>query len=330
MFRKIRPTRVVAKAAASVLAITAGADDTYEKPLATLTKNLDRMTDLLYRHAHGGEPNSCAVRLVAKISEADFIPLVLDSFNLILPEQRRQFTHIFTACMALQVGSAFPGLGCVSSHPDCVDRIMRLCDRPELSVYAGEMLRVCTKHEPLARMLHAPERLDRLLTHCAAPCFDVATDSFATFRELILNSPISDVYIKNNCQAIIDRLHGTLVGTNYAPCRQTLKLIGELIMAFEDFQNAYLTDEKNLITMMKLMLSPYRNISMEAFHIFRLFVVRENVPEPIVRILRKNSEKLAQLVQHLLDQIDDDEIQREKELLLETLRGYVHRRRGSQ
>jgi calcium binding protein 39 len=329
MLRKLKPSHIVKKAAAAVHAISADPDCHCEKPLVTLTKNLNRMEDILYRHTHGGEPNSRALRLVAKIDGADFVPLVLDSFLLILPEQRRQFTHVFTACVALQIRCVVPGPAFLSSRPDCLDRIMALYERPELVVYAGEMLRICTKHEPLARMIHAPEHLDRLFSHFNAPHFDLAADSFATFRELILNSPIADVYMKGNLRPMMDRLHETLVEGNYAPCRQTLKLIGELIMAFEDFQKAYLADEKNLIAVMKLMLSGYRNIAMEAFHIFKLFVVREEVPEPILRILRRNSEKLKQLLRHLLDQINDDEIQREKEALLLALGDGARRRQAS-
>jgi calcium binding protein 39 len=131
-----------------------------------------------------------------------------------------------------------------------------------------------------------------------------------------LNAPQADIFLRDNRQPIIDRLHATLVETNYAPCRQTLKLLGEIIMTFDDFQDTYLKDERNLITMMKLMVSTYKNISMEAFHIFKLFVAQEEKPEPILKILRNNSEKLVQFLGDLLDGIEDREIQQEKDFLI--------------
>jgi calcium binding protein 39 len=277
------------------------------------------MTDILYKRKEGDETSSRAVQLGTDISKTDFIVVALDALQLFPVEQRKQFTNIFTGAVALQVGSGFPVAVLVHSHPDWLDKLLGFYDFPELAVCAGEMLRIYTKHEPLARLLQAPERLDGLFGHFTEAHFDVSADSFATFRELILSAPRADVYLRENWQAIVDRLHSTLVETNYAPCRQTLKLIGELISTFDDFHDAYLTDEKNLIIMMKLMVSTYKNISMEAFHIFKLFVAKDEKTDPILKILKNNSEKLMQFLRDLLDGVDDEDIQQDKEFLLNAL-----------
>jgi calcium binding protein 39 len=70
---------------------------------------------------------------------------------------------------------------------------------------------------------------------------------------------------------------------------------------------------------MKLMGSSYKNIAMEAFHVFKLFAIRENNPDPIVQILRKNSHTLVPFLRDLLGDIHDDEPQYEKGLLIEVL-----------
>lgn len=94
-------------------------------------------------------------------------------------------------------------------------------------------------------------------------------------------------------------------------------------MAFPEFQQTYLSDEKNLMKVMRLMVSSYRNISMEAFHIFKLFVVTEAKPEPIVRILRNNAQKLLGFLEELLTGIDDVDLQEEKEMLIAILQGLL-------
>jgi calcium binding protein 39 len=253
---------------------------------------------------------------VTDISKSDFIPLAFDALRSLPIEQRKQFTNIFTGSIALQVGTSSPVAAWVQAHPDWIDRLLGFYDTADLAVYAGEMLRICIKHEALARLLQAPARLDRLVSHFTESHFDVSADSFATFRELIFNAPHARVYLRDNYRSVVDRLHATLTEGTYTPSRQTLKLIGEMIMSFDDFQDAYLTDEKNLIIVMKLMVSTYRNISMEAFHIFKLFVVREGKPEPILKILRKNYEKLVNFLGDLLDGIEDRELQDEKDVLV--------------
>jgi hypothetical protein len=47
-----------------------------------------------------------------------------------------------------------------------------------------------------------------------------------------------------------------------------------------------------------------------------LFVAKEEKPEPILKILRNNSEKLVQFLGDLLDGIEDREIQQEKDFLI--------------
>jgi hypothetical protein len=101
------------------------------------------------------------------------------------------------------------------------------------------------------------------------PYFDVSADSFAIFLDLILNALHADVFLRDNQQMIIDRLHETLIETNSAPFRQSLKLISALILTFPDFAAAYLSSDKNLIKIKTLIVSNYKNISMEAFSHFQ-------------------------------------------------------------
>jgi calcium binding protein 39 len=313
---RLKPSQIVVKATTAITAYAGNTDGKRDEHLARINKNFTRMTDILYKRKEGDETSSRAVQLATDISRADFIPIGFGALQILPVEQRKQFTNIFTGAIALPVNGGFPVAGWVAAHAEWLDQLLGFYDFPELAVCAGEMLRICTKHEPLAQLLQAPERLDRLFSHFTEAHFDVSADSFATFRELILNAPQADTFLRENRQAIVDRLHATLVETNYAPCRQTLKLLGEIIMTFDDFQDRYLTDERNLITMMKLMVSTYKNISMEAFHIFKLFVAKEDKPEPILKILRNNSEKLVQFLGNLLDGMEDREIQQEKDFLI--------------
>lgn len=314
----MRPSKIVSKAIEALIEFnnTATPEARREELVKVVNKNFSRMTDILYKKKEGDEASSRALQLVTEISHTDFLLRGLEALLALPVEQRKQFTIIFTGSIAHQTGAEYPIAIWVQRNPKALDILLGFYNHPELAVCAGEMLRLCARHEALARQLLSPERLDRLFSFFTVPHFDVSADSFATFRELILNAPQAEQYLRENRQAITDRLHATLVETNYAACRQSLKLIGEIIVAFKDYMDWYLSDENNLKIMMKLMVSTYRNISMEAFHVFKLFVAKEDKPEPIMKILRANAEKLIKFIHDLLDGIEDADLQREKEYLL--------------
>jgi len=315
----MKPSRIVAKAIGGLTEYKKACetnDPKKEEFLEIINKNFNRMTEILYKKKEGEEASSRALQLVTEISHTDFILLGLKTLALLPVEQKKQFTIIFTGSIAHQTGSEFPLAIYVQRNPEILDILLRFYDVPELAVSAGEMLRLCARHESLARQLLTDAKLDILFSYFNVSHFDVSADSFATYRELILCSPCGGDYIQNNGQNVIERLHSTLNESNYAACRQTLKLIGEIICQYPAFQHMYLTDEKNLVVIMKLMSSQYKNISLEAFHIFKLFVATEEKTEAVIAILRKNSDKLIEFIQDILDGIEEPELQKEKDFLV--------------
>ena len=313
---RMKPSRIVEKAIAGLALLSNPQDPKHGEALGIIEKNFARMTEILYKKKEGDEASSRALQLVTEISHTEFLLNGLNAMYDLPVEQRKQFTIIFTGSLAHQTGSEYPVMKWIQRTPRVLDLLLGFYEHPELAVSAGEMLRLCAHHAPLARQLLSPERLDRLFSFFSVSHFDVSADSFATFRELILNSPVAEDYLRQNVQTVIDRLHATLDENNYAACRQSLKLIGEIVSTFPNFRDEYLHNEKNLITMMQLMSSSYKNISMEAFHVFKLFVACDEKPEPVLRILRANASKLIEFIHQLLDGIEDQDLQSEKDYLL--------------
>ncbi|KAH0786728.1 calcium-binding protein 39-like [Histomonas meleagridis] len=264
----------------------------------------------------GDEASARALQLVVEITHTKFITLGLKCMILLPVEERKQFTIIFTGSITQQTGSEYPLVDWIQKNPKTLQILIDFYRHPELAVCAGEMLRLCVKHKVLASQLLTKESLDTLFSFFSVSHFDVSADSFATFRELILKAPQAKDFLQNNSQNIIDRLHNSLDETNYAACRQSLKLIGEIISEYESFRNAYLSNEQNLIKIMKLMSSSYHNISLEAFHVFKLFVVYEHKPETVLKILRANADKLIEYIHELVQNNPDQELENEKEHLI--------------
>lgn len=82
---------------------------------------------------------------------------------------------------------------------------------------------------------------------------------------------------------------------NYVTRRQSLKLLGELLLDRHNFNTMtkYISNPDNLRLMMELLRDKSRNIQYEAFHVFKVFVANPNKPKPISDILNRNREKLV-------------------------------------
>lgn len=319
-FKNKKPAIIIKKAVDALHVFSTTQDPkAKEDSLATINKNFGRMNEILYKKKEGEEASNRALQLVAEIVHGNFI---MDGLNCMLDlpvEQRKQFSNIFTGAIAHQTGSEYPVAIWMQRNPQALDILLGFYNHPELAVCAGDMLRLCVRHQALASMLLQPERLNRLFGFFSVLNFDVSADSFCTFHDLILESPNAQDYLSHNAKDIIDRLHATLDETKYAACRQSLKLIGEMIIKFTVFQDIYLSDQNNLIKIMKLMSSSYKNIQMDAFDVFKLFVARPHRPEPIVKILKANSQKLITFITELLKGIEDPDVQNEKNFLITQL-----------
>ena len=320
-FKRKSPAAIVKKADDALKEFATAKDPKVKSELLdTINKNFGRMNEILYKKKEGGDASNRALQLVNEISHCDFIMDGLNNMLALPVEQRKQFSNIFTGAIAHQTGTEHPVAIWVQRNPKALDTLIEFYNHPELAVCAGDMLRLCCRNPALSKLLLQQERLDRLFGFFTVLNFDVSADSFCTFHDLILNLPDDEKYLTENADMIIKKLHGTLDETKYAACRQTLKLIAEMICRFtKKFQEIYLTNQQNLITIMKLMSSTYKNIQMEAFDVFKLFVAKPQKPESIVKILRANAEKLIKFTHDLLDEVEDQETQTEKEFIITQL-----------
>lgn len=316
---RMKPSKIVMKAINALKSFSKPDDPKHEESITTIDKNFGRMTDILYKKKEGVEAGTRALHLVKEITGSEFIQLGLKNLQGLPVEQRKQFTIIFTGSINHQSDEGYPLVDWLKHHFDTLDTLLSFYDFPDLAACAGEMLRLCIKQEDLASYLLQQSKIDKLSTYFTVSHFDVSADSFATFRELVLVAPQSAQYVEKESQFILSRLIPTFDDSNYASCRQSLKLINELIGKYPSFRQTFLNDEKNLKSMMELMLSSYKNISMEAFALFRLFIESNTKTEPITKIISQNATPLSQLIHSLLDSNDSPEVQEIKNQLINTI-----------
>lgn len=79
-------------------------------------------------------------------------------------------------------------------------------------------------------------------------------------------------FIINNYNQFIPKINALLSSENYVTRRQSLKLLGELLLdqANVDIMNEYISNSDNMKLLMNLLRDKSKNIQFEAFHVFKV------------------------------------------------------------
>jgi calcium binding protein 39 len=216
----------------------------------------------------------------------------------------------------------YPFVEHVAANPAVIDMLFDGYDTADIALVCGSMLRECLRHESLAAAAFNSERVWLLFNYVEYANFDVSSDALATFRDLITTH--RDL-VANFLLQKFDRFFGAyrdlLRSPNYVTRRQTLKLLGEVIVHRRNFtvMNKFISSKLDLMIMMNLLRDKSKSIQYEAFHVFKVFVANPNKPDDIVQILRRNRERLTTFLTKFRTDIEDDQFVREKAYLLKAI-----------
>lgn len=85
-----------------------------------------------------------------------------------------------------------------------------------------------------------------------------------------------------------------LDSTNYVTKRQSLKLLGEMLVDRVHYHTMlrFVADESNLKRIMNLLRDRSKNIQLEAFHVFKVFVANPKKTPAVEAILQRNRSRL--------------------------------------
>ncbi len=211
-------------------------------------------------------------------------------------------------------------------------------------------------------MLEAPVFYD-LLAYTDVTTFEVASDAFLTFRELLCkHGALTTDFLLAQSEPFFATFNKSLLESkNYVTRRQSLKarprracacalvparlvltrsghptrppslpltacqLLGELLLTPGNVEvmMRYIGEVTHLILIMMLLRDASRAIQFEAFHLFKVFVANPGKPAPIVDILRKNADRLLRFLSDFQTDRDDEEFANEKAVLCRVLRELV-------
>nr|DBA25915.1 TPA: hypothetical protein GDO54_010242 [Pyxicephalus adspersus] len=134
---------------------------------------------------------------------------------------------------------------------------------------------------------------------------------------------LSAEFLENHYDKFFSEYEKLLHSENYVTKRQSLKLLGELLLDRHNFtiMTKYISKPENLKLMMNLLRDKSRNIQFEAFHVFKVFVANPNKTQPVLDILLKNQSKLIEFLSKFQnDRTEDEQFNDEKTYLVKQIR----------
>ncbi|KAF2075613.1 hypothetical protein CYY_003081 [Polysphondylium violaceum] len=293
-----------------------------EKASEEISKCLQEMKKILYGDSEH-EPNQEAVgSLSAEICANDLIPILIKDLSKLEFEAKKDFAQIFNILLRFKNGARAPTVEYISKNSDILDSLVKGYEQQDIALNCGTMLRECIKHESLAKALIYSPNFWEFFEFVEVSNFDVASDTFATFKELLTkHKALSADFLEKNYDQVFEKYTTLLNSQNYVTRRQSIKLLGELLLDRSNFNimTKYISSASNLKLMMNLLRDKSKSIQYEAFHVFKVFVANPNKTKPILEILTKNKDRLITFLTQFHNDKEEEQFNDEKTFLVKQI-----------
>ena len=167
-----------------------------------------------------------------------------------------------------------PGSLYLASHPHLLGKLVSDYASPTIALNAGSVLRDALRvPHCAAAFLSDADLVGRLLGAVEAPNFEVASDAFATLRDLLTRhkETVAAVFLEARYDAFCTAFAALTSSPNYVTRRQSVRLLGEVLLdrAYSATLIRYVADEDHLKAAMVLLKDSSPAIQFEAFHVFK-------------------------------------------------------------
>ena len=277
----------------------------------------------------GHEPSSEAQVLVSnECYGSDFLLFAISNLPRLSFEAKRDFCMLFNSLVRRQLGERNPTVEYLSRTPAALDRLIELYadEAGDLATTTGAMVRECCRYEPLVRAILAGQAFWGLFTYVESVKFDVATDAFSSFRDLLtVHKDAVAHFLDANYEKFFDQYYCAklLKSENFVTKRQSLKLLGELLLDRSNYSvmTKFISSSAKMKQVMMLLRDKSRPIQYEAFHVFKVFVANPNKPQSIIDILINNREVMVMFLEQFQnDRTEEEQFKEEKAFLIKQIK----------
>jgi calcium binding protein 39 len=295
-----------------------------DKAQEDLAKQLINMKSLLFGSESDQQSDIVLAQLSQEMYNTGLILLLLRNMHRIDFEGKKDAVQIFNNILRRQIGTRTPTVEYICTKPEILFTLCRGYEQQEIALNCGTMLRECTRYEALTKILLYSDHFYDFFKYVEVSTFDIASDAFATFKELLTkHKMLAADFLEANFDKVFVNYQKLLHSDNYVTRRQSLKLLGELLLDRHNFSvmTRYISNPDNLKLMMNMLKEKSRNIQFEAFHVFKVFVANPNKSKPILDILLRNQDKLVEfLTKFHTDRSEDEQFNDEKAYLIKQIK----------
>lgn len=295
-----------------------------EKVLEDVSKQLGAMKNILYGTGDQEPQTELVAQLAQEFYNTHLFQQLLLNLHKLDFESKKDVAQIFNNILRRQIGTRSPTVEYICTREQILFTLVNGYEAPEIALNCGVMLRECIRHEVLAKNILNHEDFYKFFGYVELSTFDIASDAFSTFKELLTRHKIICAeFLDKNYDRFFDRYGALLYSENYVTRRQSLKLLGELLLDRHNFtvMTRYISNPENLKLMMNMLRDKSRNIQFEAFHVFKVFVANPNKTPSILDILLKNKDKLVDFLTNFhTDRTEDEQFNDEKTYLIKQIK----------
>uniref|UniRef100_A0A673LRY2 Calcium-binding protein 39-like n=1 Tax=Sinocyclocheilus rhinocerous TaxID=307959 RepID=A0A673LRY2_9TELE len=229
------PTEIV-KTLKDNLSILVKQDKKTEKASEEASKCLVAMKEILYG-TNDKEPHTETVaQLAQELYNSGLLISLVENLQVIDFEGKKDVCQIFNNILRRQIGTRSPTVEYFCSHQEVLFILLKGYETPQVALNCGIMLRECIRHEPLAKIVLHSEHFKDFFSYVEMSTFDIASDAFATFKDLLTRHKVLVAeFLEQNYDAVFDNYEKLLHSENYVTKRQSLKLLGELLLDRHNF-----------------------------------------------------------------------------------------------
>jgi calcium binding protein 39 len=220
----------------------------------------------------------------------------------------------------------------------------------DVGLHCGSMYRSCFKHVNLYQQLvSTTERVEQYIlpfldTYVHVPNFDISSDAMESLKLVLTAGSDNQVAIDEASQQEMAQLAARFLTrdyeiiweqrfnpklmsdqANYMTKRVALQILSTVLLTRSNYavMIKYVNSRKNLILVMHLLRDTSPHITLDAFHVFKVFVANPNKIPEVTKILKDNSQKLSAYLEtlHKDKEASDTQFRDEKALIIATIRG---------
>jgi calcium binding protein 39 len=269
----------------------------------------------------GNEPSPDQISILSQeMYTNDTLYYLIHNLKKLDFDSRKDVGILFSTLLRRQLREKSPTVDyLVNSKPEILMILLRAPESNEVGLICGQILRDCIKFEKINQFVLNDKMFWNYFTYVQNPIFEIAADAFTTLHDLLtIHKELVLNFLAENYEMFTSNINKLIQSTNYVVKRQSLRLLSELVLRRQNrlFLNKYFDDQNNLKLIMLLLNDKSKNLQLEAFDIFKFFVVKPKKSQKVLDILIKNKENFIEFFNSFSIQSHDSNLIDERDYIL--------------